>query len=318
MESRFSPVAYGVDDLTLGFDMTGSRSIGILNARAGVETRRGKMLGERGSWGGWFNLLGRSVSFWKADTCRLYVQTKLAPAGELCAPTSVQAEVRGLIERMAVVGLESFEHPWVTRMDVAVDAVCDPHDGKMLLDALESVRLPNGWRTTSAGTPRSTVYFRARVSERVEARAYCRNLKTRSGEPFGRIRLEAQRRFDPRACPLALVTPEFIASLWESRFAGLAATVRRLGREQQAVDLAARVTRGELTEQQAERVHLFLDLERLGVAASCYSKSRYSARKRELTALGFSPADTGPDEAEYELGQLLAPYSEVVRLGLVA
>jgi hypothetical protein len=49
--ARFNAVAYGVDDLTLGFDMEGSRSVAALNAAPGSQTRRGKMLGEPASWG---------------------------------------------------------------------------------------------------------------------------------------------------------------------------------------------------------------------------------------------------------------------------
>src|SRR5262245_21437356 len=203
--ARFDAVAYGVDDLTLGFDMAGSRSVPGLNAAPGSHTRRGKMLGETTSWGKWGHLLGRSVSFWKTDTKRLYVQAKLAEAGELCPPREIAERVRALIERMAAVGVVSHERPWVTRLDVAVDAECGSADGKLLLDALEAVRLPNGWRTTSTGSPRSTVYFRARATEHVHARAYCRNLKMKSGEPYGRIRLEAEQRYDPKQCPLEYV-----------------------------------------------------------------------------------------------------------------
>jgi hypothetical protein len=119
-----------------------------------------------------------------------------------------------LIERMATAGVVSYERPWVTRVDVAVDAECESANGKLLLDALDAVRLPNGRRTTSTGSPRSTVYFRARSSEHVHARAYCRNLKTKSGEPYGRIRLEAEQRFAPKQCPLEYVEkPAFIAPI---------------------------------------------------------------------------------------------------------
>jgi hypothetical protein len=141
-----------------------------LNAAPGSQTRRGKMLGEPTSWGRWAHLLGRSVSFWKSDTKRLYVQPKLADEGELCPPREIPERARALIERMGVAGIVSHEPLWVTRIDVAVDAECESADGKLLLDALEAVRLPNGWRTTATGSPRSTVYFRARASEHVHAR----------------------------------------------------------------------------------------------------------------------------------------------------
>jgi hypothetical protein len=103
--STLSPVAYGIDDITLGFDMEGSRGVALLNAAPGVQQRRGKMLGEPSSWGKWSHPLGRSVAHWKADTKRLYVQAKLAAPGALCPPESLSAEVSALIERMAAAGI---------------------------------------------------------------------------------------------------------------------------------------------------------------------------------------------------------------------
>ena len=313
IEGRFNAVAYGVDDLTLGFDMAGSPSVPALNAAAGSRTRRGKMLGEPASWGKWVHVLGRSVSFWKSDTKRLYVQAKLADEGELCPPREIAERTRMLIERMAAVGIISYEQPWVTRVDVAVDAECASADGKLLLDALEAVRLPNGWRTTSTGSPRSTVYFRARTTERVHARAYCRNLKTKSGQTYGRIRLEAEQRFDPKQCSLESVEEAaFVAALWKGRYAKLASRVTRLPREVQAVELAERMRRGELTPSEAERLHLFLDLERLGVAQERYPKSIYAARRREASKLGYTVSDYGTDGLNVDLADLMAAYVRAV------
>jgi hypothetical protein len=173
----FKAVAYGVDDITLGFDMEGSKSVALLNDAPGVQQRRGRMLGDALSWGKWGHMLGRSVAHWKADTKRLYVQAKLAPPNELCPPADVAREIENVTRRMAALGITSWEQPWITRVDVAVDATCRPEDGKLLLDGLEVVRPPNGWRTRGVGTPRSTVYFIARGSEKILARAYCRNLK---------------------------------------------------------------------------------------------------------------------------------------------
>ncbi len=309
MRVAFTPVGYGIDDLTLGFDMEGSPSIRRLNELSGSQTRRGKMLGEPTSWGKWAHLLGRSVSFWKSDTNRLYVQAKLAPDGELCSPPDFGGEVKALMERMAVVGVVSYESPWVTR----VDAACASADGKLLLDTLEAVRLPNGWRTTSTGVPRSTVYFRGRASEHVYARAYCRNLKTKTGEAFGLIRLEAEQRFDPKECPLEYVErPEFAGMIWKARYANLASTVTRLAREVQAVEIAERMRLGDLTHGQAERLHLFLDLERLGLASQTYPKSIYSARRREATKLGYSANESGRESIVVALADLIASYVRTV------
>jgi hypothetical protein len=271
------------------------------------------MLGEPTSWGKWGHLLGRSVSFWKSDTKRLYVQAKLTEAGELCPPGEVAERTRALIERMAAIGIVSHEQAWVTRVDVAVDAECESADGKLLLDALEAVRLPNGWRTTSMGSPRSTVYFRARATEHVHARAYCRNLKTKSGKPYGRIRLEAEQRFGPKQCPLeSAEQPVFAATIWKGRYADLASTVTRIAREVQATALAERMGRGELTHGQAERLHLFLDLERLGLAQGRYPRSIYVARRREAAKLGYAVSDCGADSLDVELSDLLAEYVQAV------
>jgi hypothetical protein len=317
--TSFVPVAYGVDDVTLGFDMEGSGAIERLNAMPGTQTRRGKMLGEAVSWGRWSHLLGRSVAFWKADTQRLYVQAKLADEGELCCPVDFASRVEALARRMAVVGMVSYVAPWVTRLDVAVDADCDPADGKLLLDALEASRLPHGWRTSSSGVPRSTVYFRARGTEKVYARAYCRNLKTKSGEAYGRIRLEAEQRFEPMVCSLEQAKhPEFAANVWKGRYENLATTVTRLAREVQTVEIAKRVAEGELTYAQGERIGTFLDVERLGLGRRYYPKSVYAARKREASKLGYSANEAGTEGFDVDLAALLEPYLRTVDSGQAA
>jgi hypothetical protein len=314
--STFSPVAYGIDDITLGFDMEGSRAVALLNAAPGVQQRRGKMLGEPASWGKWSHLLGRSVAHWKSDTKRLYVQAKLAAPGTLCPPEALGAEVSALIERMASVGIVSYEAPWVTRLDVAVDARCKPEVGKLLLDALEAVRPPNGWRTRGVGTPRSTVYFLARATEKVLARAYCRNLKLKEGQPFGLIRLEAEERFDPKAVLLQQAQePAFAASIWKKRYGGLSGKVIRLAREVQVVEIHEGVTRGELKHQQGERLSMFLDLERVGLAASYYPPNAYRERRREAVKLGYAANDPGTSPLDVEVGDLLAMYVKKVDSG---
>jgi hypothetical protein len=315
--ASFVPVAYGIDDVTLGFDMTGSRSLARLQALPGTQTRRGKMLGDRASWGKFAHLLGRSVAFWKADTGRLYVQAKLAPEGQLCAPSELSEQVDALRDRMALVGLVSHEDPWVTRMDVAVDARCSAVNGKLLLDGLESVRPPNGWRTSSVGVPRSTVYFKGRATEKVYARAYCRNLKTKTGEAFELIRLEAEAGFDPRACPIdQAAEPSFAAEIWKSRYGNLASRVTRLAREVQTMEIAERVKRGELTYAQGERLAMYLDLERLGLARTYYPRTVYTARRREAARLGYGSNELGASPLEVELAELLGPYVRTVDAGL--
>lgn len=138
MSERFEIVGCGVDDVTIGFDMTGSRSsIQRLQSMPGLASRRGKILGDQASWGKFAHLLGRSVSFWREETNRLYVQAKLVDEGQLAPLGALRDSVTCLLERMAIVGLTSYEPAWITRLDVAVDGRCLPEDGKLLLDALE-------------------------------------------------------------------------------------------------------------------------------------------------------------------------------------
>ena len=133
---------YGIDDVTFGFDMTGSRSLPRLNETPGLQRGEARDARRPSVVGQFVHLLGRSVSFWKADTLRLYVQAKLTANGSLCSPSALSDAYQLLLERMAWVGLVSYQPAWVTRVDVAVDGRCRSADGKLLLDALEAVRLP--------------------------------------------------------------------------------------------------------------------------------------------------------------------------------
>lgn len=310
---RFEIVRCGVDDLTLGFDMTGSGCIGRLNELDGIPTRRGKMLGGKGMWTGFVHLLGRSVAFWRQETSRLYVQAKLAEDGELCPLDQMGDAMQALCERMALLGIVSYEPPWVTRVDVAVDGQCRPEHGKLLLDALEGCRPPNGWRTQSVGVPRSTVYFKARASEDVKARAYCRNLKTKTGEPFGLIRLEAEQRYEPKERMLdALLAPGALAEVWLSRYGSLSKRVARLPREQQLLAFARLVEAGALRPSEGERMSAFLDLERMGIATTFYPPSLLSARKREAASLGLAANEIGTESILVDLQNVIRPYVEAV------
>jgi len=309
---RFEIVACGVDDLTIGLDMTGSRSIARLNEMEGLSSRRGKMLGSYSSWGKFAHVLGRSVCFWRRETHRLYVQAKLRD--DALAPLdSLRDAVAALFERMALVGIESYEPAWITRIDVAADGRCLPEDGKLLLDALEACRPPNGWRVRSVGVPRSTVYFSARATEHVKARSYCRNLKLKVGEPFGLIRLEAEQRYDPGVAPLeSAFDPTFPADVWRSRFDGLSATISRLPREVQTIELARRVIAGELRYSQGERLSMLVDLERIGLDTAYYPKSVLSSRRAEARTFGLVASEIDCRPLEVDLSELLAPYQAAV------
>jgi hypothetical protein len=316
----FSAVRFGVDDISLGFEFGGLRSAQkLLEEMPGAEQTSGKVLGHRTQMGKWAHLLGRSRAVYRSESTRLYVQAKLADPNELCAPDRVAGAVAELVARLEAMGLASWQEPWVTRLDVAVDATCAPEDGKRLLDALEAARLPRAWRTTSVGVPRSTVYFKAAKSENVLARSYCRNLRLKKGRPFGLIRLEAQQRWGPRETMLAAAaSPPFIGRVWRSRFAELTSQVTRVPDDVQASRLGELMRRGELRHGAAERMNLFLSLERLGRAVECYPPKVYAARRREAVQLGLAASDEGQPALDICLGELLRPYVEAVDLALAA
>jgi hypothetical protein len=216
---------------------------------------------------------------------------------------------------MAVVGVESFEEPFVTRADVTVDVDCEPVDGKMLLDALEAVRLPRGMRVESAGKPRSTVYFKPRESRDVLARAYCKNLERKDGAPFAWIRLESVHRFRPGEWPLRYLFSGNVAAamLWESRYGttNVKGRYTRLEREAQVVTLSQRMRLGEISLAQFERMNAFLDAERLGIARQVYNDRQYAERRREAQKLGLSTNDVGEEPVDFDLDDLLAPIRAV-------
>jgi hypothetical protein len=309
---------YGVDDITLAFDLAGSRSVYALNDRPYRQTSYGRMLGDRASWGSWSHLLGRSVSLWKPDTARLYVQAKLADRdGVLTPPADLAAALDGLYERMAVVGIDAYDTPWVTRVDVAVDIECASSHGRTILQGLASSRLPNGWRVQGIGHPMSTVYFRPRggKSNRVLARAYCRNLKIGKGDPFGWIRLEAQDRFKWGEVPLDyLLVNEgaFLGIIWNARYGKLQTEVLRMDHENQLLELAGLVEVGKLNVRQVDRMHAYLDAERLGVAERLYGRSDLYRRRSEARTLGLAIPDAPGDRSSATpLSDLLAPFRSV-------
>jgi hypothetical protein len=152
----------------------------------------------------------------------------------------------------------------------------------------------------------------------VLSRAYCRNLKTKEGEPFGLIRLEAEQRFDPKEALVSRVhQAEFVASVWRSRYGEISGTVRRLAREVQAMEIHERVKAGEVTYQQGERLSMFLDLERLGIAQSYYPLSVYRQRRREAAKLGYACNEMRCQPLEADLDDLLHAYRGAVDSGVL-
>jgi hypothetical protein len=100
------------------------------------------------------------------------------------------------------------------------------------------------------------------------------------------------------------------------RYGELAARVTRVAREVRNVELFERVKAGDLGPQQGERLAMFLDLERLGLAQQYYG-SLYVARRREVRKLGYSANEAGVTAMDVDLDRLHAPYKRAVDRGFL-
>jgi hypothetical protein len=174
-------VQAGIDDITLGFEMEGSRHIGDVMklAEMGRPTRYGQVrLGHEESFGKFRDLVPRQYTTWSPKGRRVYVQAKLAPGGVLTPLDELERRVGSLVERMALFGIMSYEEPFVTRLDVTVDGrFSGPAEGKAFLDSLLGIRLPGRMVARPYGVPMTTVYHQL-ASGKVRARSYCRSTKT--------------------------------------------------------------------------------------------------------------------------------------------
>jgi hypothetical protein len=72
------------------------------------------------------------------------------------------------------------------------------------------------------------------------------------------------------------------------------------------------VQEGLLTSAQGERIGMFLDLERLGLARAYYTRSVLASRSREARRLGLAASDSGTDDLTADVGALTRAYSEAV------
>jgi hypothetical protein len=308
--------AHGVDDLTLVWDYSESPTLSKLLALPYVPSKYGRVLGEQGAFSQWQHALGHYATF-SERTRRLSVQLKLAEPGELVEPPALAARVQRFAEGLAIRGVEPYGEPFVRRVDVTADLRCDPTVGRLLIDAMAAARLDGGRRVEVMGDPRSTVYFKGRSGRAKQARVYDRNLLTGQGEPYGLIRLEAQLMFKYGRAPFAAIAePSTLAALWLLRFGAdaVAASVRRIDREVQTVELAGFVSAGAFSIAELERMSAFLDLERAGIARTVYGASRYAQRRREARKLGLAVSDPGHAALAVELAELLAPARAVWQL----
>lgn len=320
-------VAAGYHDVQLRWDLsTPERVVARLGSldHQGPWPQPGRTLwATRDRFGKWHHLLGETQLLgWVNDLPnlglirRLEAQTHLGDAGidDLVPVPEWQFRWLGLEQQMAVYGVLPAGDPRLTRVDVAVDVEYDdPTDGFAVLEGLKNARWPNGWYSEWAGPPPYTT-VNVKAQTKTIARVYCRNTKTRNGQPrWGRLRFEREQRFTWAQALGAdtLDHPALAEMVWLGVFgAGRASgTVTRLAREVQTVKLIDRVRLGEMGYGQFERMTAFLDAERLGMADQVYSPETLRRRRREAKQLGLSMADTEleqPPQFDRALDDLLA------------
>lgn len=298
-------VRAGIDDITLGLEMRGSRCITRVMelAKEGRATRYGQFqLGHEGEFGKFYNLLDRQFITWSPRSSRLYIQAKLAEKGELTPIGSLQDAVQGLLEKLAILGIVSYEEPFVTRLDVTVDGHFEnPAIGKALLGAMLSVRLPGQLVARPWGIPMTTVYH-SLPSGKVQARCYCRATKTGEGSTYSLIRLEREKKWEPGEQLLKDLTPEVCKVIWDRHFLALVPESARcsvLSEEALLMELRDRVKAGSLALAGAERVFLFLKAERVGVVGEIYSARKMAERRREARRLGLRLEDFSLEEMDF-------------------
>jgi hypothetical protein len=305
----------GIDDITLGFEMEGSRHIGDVMklAEAGRPTRYGQVrLGHEESFGKFRDLVPRQYTTWSPQGRRVYVQANLAPEGVLTPLDELEQRVESLIERMALFGIVSYESPFVTRLDVTADGwFSDPAEGKAFLDSLLGTRLPGRMVARPYGVPMTTVYHQL-SSGKVHARSYCRSTKTGEGVPFTVIRLERQKQWSPAERLLRTLTPAAVKQLWDDHYLSLVpdtGQVSVVDEEGMALRLARLVDEGEISVGAAERVFLFSKLDRLGLSRVIYPERRFAERRREARKLGLRLVEASLSPVVLDVGAVLRAFA---------
>jgi hypothetical protein len=83
-----------------------------------------------------------------------------------------------------------------------------------------------------------------------------------------------------------------------------------LSAEEALLSLRERVALGEIGYAQAERMHTFLQAERMGVAEGFYPPGVLASRRREARKLGLAVNDPGLEPLDIGLAELLQPYRD--------
>jgi len=256
------------------------RAAGLVHERGVYHDGRGVRRTEDGvtlgAVGGMLYLEGRAAAILDGPE-----NHELVPPSELVEVARVAAERAGVAGSVAAIG----------RLDLASEAVFDRGaDGRRFLAALATLDVP--WLKTGTeggkGAGLETVYWRTVNGRSVKLRAYDKGVESGTAAAGERIRLERQARFPKARERVAHELVDEAARLYVGRelrtLVELAPGRHDVGDVPAAVDtLRARVERGQLRPQAAERLIGYLALHGEGLPARTARR-----REAELRSLGIA------------------------------
>ncbi len=317
VQTSFHVLQAGIDQLEIRLNLDGSNAQNRIEKWDSRPAGYGRVkLGAHGSFGKWEPLLGRTI-LWNAETKRLWVDLHPHEPGKLLPLDQTGAAVGEMLERLAVVGIASYEPVAVTRADVTVDVIASSADrGRALMVALAGARLDRGRSVHAPYADLRAVEMRGKGKGPKQAIAYDKGLERGYSKlgPNRWLRLEARKFWKGADAPiLESMTADELRKIWLERFSGVSGGRSTIGGI--AMTVTELVRNGELAALDAERLVAFLEFESLGVASEVYPARLLLARRALARRHGI--AVPGPGEGEgagvsLDLAALLGEWSEAL------
>ena len=324
-EWKPSPDQYpsaGIDDATVVFDFTDSTRLGRIPqwAEQGTKQRGGMRMTFEGERGVTSDIWAPHVAYWYASTRRLHVQLKdLGGKHTLLPLDGLSAAVNAFqLRQLASANAFSYLPVKVTRLDVAVDLWFEDRvEGRRMLDALHLARYSGG--LSGSLFRDTTVYIRPDGARKpaLTGVAYCRgSLHRNLAKPYEWIRLEAKKYYRPfgEAPSIDQVDADFCGKQWEAIFmkAQSPSSLQSVPGEALTMTILERVKAGELGSAAGERLRMYLELERLGVADEYYTAAQLRERRKEARKYGLTLDDAVVQSIDFALGEILARASSTL------
>jgi hypothetical protein len=255
-------------------------------------------LGTVSMFGKWEPWRGLNV-MWNPTSNRLWVDLHPHEKGRVLPLDQLGAVVSGELEKLAVVGVQTWEAVTVSRVDVAVDCLFEsPALGRAFMQSVKEARLVRGRQVHLPKPDPETVYVKSPNGKGRLGRAYDKGRESRSVEPWRWIRLESEHRWKGSETPeVGDLTPDALRALWRDRYVD-GMKLPRVNLGGLAVTVAQLLADGEISTRQAESLLAFMEWEKLGVLESVYTPAELRARKqlaRDFGVVAEHSGDVGED-----------------------